>query len=56
MEAFWEDDIMIETTWGNLVFTRCSHCKNAPLESEEEGVLSPYRPWCGCKMTNAEEE
>lgn len=56
MEAFWEDYNMIESVWGNLVFTRCSHCKKAPLEHEEQEVLSPYCPWCGCKMTNAEEE
>lgn len=55
MEAFW-----IEVTelcsWGKYVTTRCSHCAQAPLESEEQEVLSPYCPWCGCKMTNAEEE
>lgn len=55
MEAFW-----IEVTelcsWGKYVITRCSHCAQAPLESEEQEVLSPYCPWCGCKMTNAEEE
>lgn len=55
MEAFW-----IEVTelcsWGKYVFIRCSNCAKTPLESEEQEVLSPYCPWCGCKMTNAEEE
>lgn len=55
MEAFW-----IEVTelcsWGKYVFIRCSNCAKTPLENEEQEVLSPYCPWCGCKMTNAEEE
>lgn len=51
MEAFWED-----YTWGKLVFKRCSHCKKLPLELNEYDVLSPYCPWCGCRMINAEEE
>ena len=55
MEAFWEDNIL-EYPWGKLVFKKCSHCKNTPLEFEEQEALSPYCPWCGCKMTNAEEE
>lgn len=52
MESFWEEKI-IKYKWCNLIITRCSNCKQAPLEYE---VLSPYCPWCGCKMTNAEEE
>ena len=54
MKAFWEESIEIHA-WGKLVFTRCSHCKKAPLDYEEQPVLSPYCPWCGRKMTNAEE-
>lgn len=55
MNAFWEDDILVYP-WGTLVFKRCSNCKEPPLERQEQEVLSPYCPWCGCKMTNAEEE
>lgn len=55
MEAFWEDDI-IEYPWDRLVFKRCSHCKKASLESEEQEVLSPYCPWCGFRMINADKE
>ena len=55
MEAFWEEKI-INCDWGNLIITICSNCKQAPLESQASEVLSPYCPWCGCKMTNVEEE
>ena len=55
MEAFWEEKI-IKYDFGGLIYTRCSNCEGAPLDSQEEEVLSPYCPWCGCKMTNAEEE
>lgn len=55
MEAFWEEKI-IKYDWGNLIITICSNCEQAPLESQEYEVLSPYCPWCGCKMTNAGEE
>lgn len=55
MEAFWEEKI-IKYTCGNLTITTCSNCEQAPLYSQEYKVLSPYCPWCGCKMTNAEEE
>ena len=54
MNAFWEDDILVYSG-GNLVFKRCSNCKEPPLEWEEQEVLSPYCPWCGFNMTNAEE-
>lgn len=54
MEAFWEK--IIKNNWDNLTSIRCSNCKKAPLESQEYEVLSPYCPWCGCKMTNAEGE
>lgn len=55
MEAFWED-INLLYAWQTYVPKRCSNCKKAPLELQEYEVLSPYCPWCGCKMTNAEEE
>lgn len=55
MEAFWKRKI-INYNCGNLIITMCSNCECAPLDSQEEEVLSPYCPWCGCKMTNAEEE
>lgn len=55
MEAFWGEKI-IKCDCGNLIITICSNCERAPLEAQEYEVLSPYCPWCGCKMTNAEEE
>ena len=55
MKAFWEEKI-IKYNWGNLIITRCSNCEGAPLDSQEYEVLTPYCSWCGCKMTNAEEE
>lgn len=55
MEAFWKDED-IETGWGSFHVIRCSNCKQPPLERQEYEVYSPYCPWCGCKMTNAEEE
>ena len=55
MEGFWEEKI-IKYSCGNLIITICSNCEQAPLELQEHKVLSPYCPWCGCKMTNAEEE
>ena len=55
MKAFWEDDTIVYV-WDTLVSKRCSNCKHAPLEKQEYEVYSPYCPWCGCKMTNAEEE
>ena len=55
MEAFWED-VITNYSWGNFGYKVCSNCKQLPLERQEQKVLSPYCPWCGCKMTNAEEE
>lgn len=55
MEAFWKDEI-IPQSWGNFIYKICSNCHKLPLEREEYEVYSPYCPWCGCKMTNAEEE
>ena len=55
MEAFWKEDITV-FLWGEFVDTVCSNCEETPLEREGQYVLSPYCPWCGCKMTNAEEE
>ena len=55
MEAFWEG-VTTNYLWGNFMDTKCSNCKKAPLQRQEQEVLSPYCPWCGCKMTNAEEE
>lgn len=55
MEAFWKEDITVYP-WGNFANTICSNCEQPPLESGGQDALSPYCPWCGCKMTNAEEE
>lgn len=55
MKAFWKEKIEVYS-WGKYVGIICSNCKKAPLEKQEQEALTPYCPWCGCKMTNAEEE
>ena len=55
MESFWEDKI-IRFAWGDFKYKICSNCHKLPLEREGQEVYSPYCPWCGFKMTNAEEE
>lgn len=55
MEAFWTN-AHTDYSWGHFEYIVCSNCKQNCLEREEQEVLSPYCPWCGCKMTNAEEE
>lgn len=55
MGAFWEDSITTYQ-WGTRVFKRCSNCKKFPLEVKDRQILSPYCPWCGCRMINSKEE
>lgn len=54
MEAFWKDEIILHS-WGDFIYKICSNCHKLPLKREDYEVYSPYCPWCGCKMTNAEE-